>query len=51
MEDFITTFEHLDFITKGISDDFFRECFISVLKDEIHAHVRMAHTQAWLEDT
>jgi hypothetical protein len=35
VEDFIATFEHLDFITPGISDAFFRESFISGLKDEI----------------
>jgi hypothetical protein len=35
VEDFIATFEHLDFRTEGMSDAFFRECFISGLKDEI----------------
>jgi hypothetical protein len=35
VEDFITTFEHLAFRTEGMSDAFFRECFISGLKDEI----------------
>jgi hypothetical protein len=38
VEKFIAAFERLAFRTKGMSDDFFRECFISVLKDEIHAH-------------
>ena len=42
MEDFIAAFERLDFRTKGMSDAFFRECFISGLKDEIRAHVLMA---------
>jgi hypothetical protein len=42
MEDFITAFERLDFRTEGIYDEFFQECFISSLKDEIHAHVLMA---------
>jgi hypothetical protein len=51
VEDFITTFEHLDFRTEGMSDAFFKECFISGLKDEIHAHVLMAHPQTWLEAT
>jgi hypothetical protein len=37
VEDFISSFEHLDFQTKGMLDDFFRECFISGLKDEICA--------------
>jgi hypothetical protein len=41
-EDFITTFERLDFQTECMSDSFFRECFISGLKDEIRAHVLMA---------
>jgi hypothetical protein len=35
VEDFITSFEHLAFIMEGMSDAFFRECFISGLKDEI----------------
>jgi hypothetical protein len=51
MEDFITSFEHLDFRTEGMSDAFFRECFISGLKDEIRAHVLMDWPQSWMEDT
>jgi hypothetical protein len=51
VEDFIFSFEHLDFCTEGMSDAFFRECFISGLKDEICAHVLMAHPQTWLEAT
>jgi hypothetical protein len=35
MEDFIASFECLAFRTEGMSDAFFRECFISSLKDEI----------------
>jgi hypothetical protein len=42
MEDFIVSFECLDFRTEGMSDAFFRECFISSLKNEIRAHVLMA---------
>jgi hypothetical protein len=34
-----------------MSYDFFRECFISGLKDEICAHVLMACPQIWLEAT
>jgi hypothetical protein len=34
-----------------MSDAFFRECFISGLKDEIRAHVLMAQLQSWVEDT
>jgi hypothetical protein len=30
---------------------FFRECFISGLKDEIRAHVLMARPQSWVEAT
>jgi hypothetical protein len=41
MEDFIASFERLSFRTEGMSDAFFRECFISGLKDEIRAHVVM----------
>jgi hypothetical protein len=51
VEDFIVTFEHLAFKTEGMSDDFFRECFISGLKNEICAHILMARPQTWLEAT
>jgi hypothetical protein len=51
VEDFIVTFERLDFRTEGMFDDFFRECFISGLKDEIRAHVLMAWPQSCVEDT
>jgi hypothetical protein len=51
VEDFIFSFEHLAFKTEGISDVFFRECFISGLKDEICAHVLMECPQTWLEAT
>jgi hypothetical protein len=49
MEDFIDSFERLDFCTEGMSDDFFQECFISSLKDEICAHVLMAQPQIWVD--
>jgi len=42
IEDFIAAFERLVFRTKGMTDAFFRKCFISGLKDEIWAHVLMA---------
>jgi hypothetical protein len=51
VEDFITTFECLDFRTEGMTDAFFRECFISGLKDEIRAHVLMARPESWVEAT
>jgi hypothetical protein len=42
MEDFKAAFEHLAFQIEGMSNAFFRKCFISGLKDEIRAHVLMA---------
>jgi hypothetical protein len=51
VEDFIATFERLAFRTEGMSDAFFRECFISGLKDEIRAHVVMVRPQTWVEAT
>jgi hypothetical protein len=42
IEDFIATFECLDFRTEGMTDAFFRECFISGLEEEIQAHLLMA---------
>jgi hypothetical protein len=42
VEDFIVSFEHLAFRTEGMTDAFFRECFISGLKEEIWAHVLMS---------
>jgi hypothetical protein len=51
VEDFIVVFERLAFRTEGMADAFFRECFISDLKDEIQAHVLMAQPQSWVEAT
>jgi hypothetical protein len=51
IEDYIIAFEQLAFYTKGMLDTFFHECFISGLKDDIHAHVLMAHPKTWLEAT
>ena len=51
MEDFIAAFERLDFHTKGMSDAFFQECFISGLKDDICSHVLMAQPWIWVEAT
>jgi hypothetical protein len=42
VEEFIATFEQLAFRKEGMYDDFFYECFISDLKDEIRVHVLMA---------
>jgi hypothetical protein len=51
VEDFIASFECLAFQTEGMTDAFFRECFISGLKEEIQAHVLMAHPSTWVEAT
>jgi hypothetical protein len=51
VEDFIDAFENLAFRTEGMTDAFFRECFISGLKDEIWAHVLMARPSTWVEAT
>jgi hypothetical protein len=47
--EYITTFEQLAICTEGQFDLFFKECFISGLKDAIKAHVMMQHPQTWLE--
>jgi hypothetical protein len=51
VEDFISSFERLSFRIEGMSDDFFRECFISGLKYEIHSHVLVARPQSWVDAT
>jgi hypothetical protein len=51
VEYFITNFERMAFHIEGVSDAFFRECFISGLKDEIRAHVLMAWPQIWVDAT
>ena len=51
VEDLIAAFERLDFQTEGRFDAFFRECFISGLKDDIRAHVLMDRPQSWVEAT
>jgi hypothetical protein len=43
VEEFIASFERLDFHTEGMSNAFFRECFINGLKDENCSHVLMDH--------
>ena len=50
VEDFIIAFERLAFHTDDMSDAFFREFFISCLKDDIPAHFLMARPQSWVED-
>jgi exoribonuclease II len=51
VEDFIAAFEQLAFLTEGMNDAFFRECFISGLKEDIWAHVLMARPTTWVEAT
>jgi hypothetical protein len=51
VEDFIVAFEHLDFQTEGMTNAFFRECFISGLKEDIWAHVLMVRPTTWVEAT
>jgi hypothetical protein len=51
VEDFMASFERLDFHTEGMSDAFFRDCFISDLKDDICAHVLMYRPQSWVDTT
>jgi hypothetical protein len=47
--EYITTFEELAIHTEGQSYLFFKECFISGLKDAIKSHVMMQYLQTWLE--
>jgi hypothetical protein len=51
IEDFIAAFERLAFRTEGMIDAFFRECFISGLKEEIRGHVLMVRPMNWVEAT
>jgi hypothetical protein len=51
IEDFIVSFERLDFRTEGMIDALFQECFISGLKEEIRAHVLMDQPSTWVEVT
>jgi hypothetical protein len=51
VEEFIAAFERLAFRTEGMTDAFFRECFISGLKEEVRAHVLMARPTTWVEAT
>eukprot|EP00253_Pinus_taeda_P015921 PITA_15921 len=42
-------FEALAFYTRGLSDVFYTECFISGLKEAIKAHVQLHHPPTWIE--
>eukprot|EP00253_Pinus_taeda_P002482 PITA_02482 len=49
VDEYITTFEALAFRTRGLSDVFYTECFISSLKEAIKAHVQLHHPPTWME--
>eukprot|EP00253_Pinus_taeda_P017878 PITA_17878 len=49
VDEYITTFEALAFRTRGLSDVFYMECFISGLKEAIKAHVQLHHPPTWIE--
>jgi hypothetical protein len=51
IEDYMSFFEKLYFHTEVMLDTFFRECFISCLKEEICAQVLMHFPTTWLEDS
>jgi hypothetical protein len=48
VEKFITAFEQLDIITKGLSYEFYLECFLSGLKHSIRAHFCVHYPINWL---
>eukprot|EP00253_Pinus_taeda_P016470 PITA_16470 len=43
MDEYITAFEALAFRTRGLSDVFYMECFISGLKEAIKSHIQLHH--------
>ena len=47
--EFITAFEQLAIHTNGLVDPFYKECFISGVKEAIQAHVWGNHPLNWLE--
>eukprot|EP00253_Pinus_taeda_P029026 PITA_29026 len=49
VDEYITAFEALAFCTRGLSDVFYTECFISGLKEAIKAHVQLHHPPTWIE--
>eukprot|EP00253_Pinus_taeda_P016461 PITA_16461 len=49
MEEYINAFESLAFRTKGLTDEFYTECFISGLKETIKAQVLLHHPPTWTE--
>ena len=49
MDEYIIAFEALAFRTRGITNEFYMECFISVLKEAIKAQVLLHHPPTWTE--
>ena len=49
VDEYITAFEALAFRTKGLTDEFYMECFISGLKEAIKAQVLLHHPPTWTE--
>eukprot|EP00253_Pinus_taeda_P027980 PITA_27980 len=49
VDEYITTFEAFAFRTRGLSDVFYTECFISGLKEAIKAHIQLHHPPTWIE--
>jgi len=49
IEEYIYAFEQLDFHTKCMTYTFFKKCFISGLKEEIHSQVLLAFPTTWIK--
>ena len=49
VDEYITAFEALAFCTRGLTDEFYTECFISSLKEAIKAQVLLHHPPTWTE--
>jgi hypothetical protein len=49
VEELITTFEQLAIRIEDLTDFLFKECFISGLREDIHAQVLMQDLATWLE--
>ena len=49
VEEYITAFEALAFRTRGLTDTFFKDCFIFGLKEAIKAQVLLHHPSTWVE--
>ena len=49
VDEYITAFEALAFRTRGLTAEFYTECFISGLKEAIKAQVLLHHPPTWTE--